>query len=142
MNQMRFHVGYWIVAILGILILQYLYTSVQDVASIPYSQFQELLRERKVASVGVSNRYVQGTLKKSLPNGKSHFITTRVDQDFARELQQYGVTYTGEVESTFLRDLLSWVVPVVLFFAVWGYLARRMGAQGFGGGLMSIGKSK
>ena len=45
------------------------------------------------------------------------------------------------MESTLVRDLLSWVVPVVLFFGVWTFLARRM-AQGLGGGLMSIGKSK
>src|SRR5262249_18068112 len=59
---------------------------------------------------------------------------------FADELQKYGATYTGQVESTLLQDLLSWIVPVLLFFAVWTYIARRMG-QGVGG-LMSIGKSK
>ena len=70
-------------------------------------------------------------------------MTTRVDPEFAQELQKYNVRYNGEVESTFLRDLLSWVLPVLLFFGVWAYLGRRM-AQGLGGpgGLMSIGKSK
>src|SRR5262249_41935004 len=38
-------------------------------------------------------------------------------------------------------DLLSWVVPAVVFFGLWTFLARRM-SQGLGGGLMSIGKSK
>ena len=48
---------------------------------------------------------------------------------------------TGQIESTFLRDLLSWVVPVALFVGVWMYLLRRVGG-GLGGGLMQIGKSK
>ena len=44
-------------------------------------------------------------------------------------------------DSTFVRDLLSWVIPVLLFVGVWIYLGRRM-SQGLGGGLMQIGKSK
>jgi cell division protease FtsH len=68
-------------------------------------------------------------------------VTTRVDPRFADELQKYGVTFTGEVESTLVTDLLSWVVPALLFFGVWMFLSRRV-AQGLGGGLMSIGKSK
>jgi cell division protease FtsH len=69
------------------------------------------------------------------------FITTRVEPDLARNLQQHGVVVTGEIESTFLRDLLSWIVPVALFVGVWMFVIRRMGG-GAGGGLMQIGKSK
>jgi cell division protease FtsH len=139
-RQTRFHVGYWIAAVLGLLALQYFYTTAQKVAAIPYSQFEQLLRDHKIAEVGVSDRYIQGRLKEPL-NGKSQFVTTRVDPRFADELQKYGVTFTGEVDSTLVTDLLSWVVPALLFFGVWMFLSRRV-AQGLGGGLMSIGKSK
>jgi len=131
-RQTRFHVGYWIAAILGLLALQYFYTTAQKVAAIPYSQFEQLLRDHKIAEVGVSDRYIQGRLKEPL-NGKSQFVTTRVDPRFADELQKYGVTFTGEVESTLVTDLLSWVVPALLFFGVWMFLSRRV-AQGLGGG--------
>jgi cell division protease FtsH len=140
-KQARFHIGYWIAAILGIMVIQYVYVTTQQIAPIPYSQLQQLLRDGKVAEIGVSDRYIQGKLKEPLPDGKTQFVTTRVDPQFADELAKYGVTYTGQVESTFLRDLLSWVVPVLLFVGVWTYLSRRM-SQGLGGGLMSIGKSK
>jgi len=139
-KQTRFHIGYWIAAILGLLALQYFYTTAQKVAAIPYSQFEQLLRDHKVAEVGISDRYIQGRLKEPL-NGKSQFVTTRVDPRVAEQLQKYGVTFTGEVESTLVADLLSWIVPVALFFGVWMFLSRRV-AQGLGGGLMSIGKSK
>jgi len=139
-KQTRFHVGYWVAAVIGLLVLQYFYVSAQKVATIPYSQFEQLLQEGKVAKVGVSDRYIQGTLKEPL-NGKTEFETTRVDPRFAGELQKYHVTYTGEVESTFLQDLLSWIVPAVLFFGIWMFLSRRI-TQGLGGGLMSIGKSR
>jgi cell division protease FtsH len=46
------------------------------------------------------------------------------------------------VENTFVRDLLSWILPVLFFFGLWVLFVRRMAdKQGFGG-LMSIGKSK
>src|SRR5207248_2822832 len=74
---------------------------------------------------------------------KKQFLTTRVDPQFAIELDKYGVRYTGEIESTLLRDLLSWLMPMLLFVGLWWYLGRRFAeSQGFGGGLMSIGKSK
>jgi cell division protease FtsH len=136
-----FHVGYWLAAIIGILLLQYFYSVNQKVEAIPYSQFQQFLREGKVDRVAVSDRYIQGALKQPLPDGKQRFVTTRVNSQIADELQKYGVTYSGQVESTLLQDLLSWVVPAIVFFGLWSFLARRM-TQGLGGGLMSIGKSK
>ena len=139
-RQTRFHIGYWVGAALILLVVQYFYTTAQKVAAIPYSQFQQLLHDSKVAEIGVSDRYIQGKLKEPLPDGKSEFVTTRVDPQFADELQKYGVTYRGEVESTLVQDLLSWILPVALFFGLWTFIARRM--RGLGGGLMSIGKSK
>src|SRR5918995_219149 len=138
----RFNLGYFLFAFLALMVIQYVYTTTQQVATIPYSQFEQLLREGKVAEIGISDRFIQGKLKEPL-DGKSIFVTTRVDPEFARQLDQYNVRYTGRIESTFLRDILSWVLPVLLFFGVWAYLGRRM-AQGLGGpgGLMAIGKSK
>jgi cell division protease FtsH len=139
-NQ-KFNSWYWVAALFGLLVVQYVVGAVvQPVATIPYSQFQQLLNEGKIAEVGVSDRFLQGTVKEPLPGGQTRFSTTRVEPpEFAEELSRHGVRYTGQVESTFLRDLLSWVVPVLLFVGVWMWLGRRLGAQG---GLMQIGKSK
>jgi cell division protease FtsH len=141
-KQTRFNIGYAIAAIFLVFIIQYFVTVANQVAPIPYSDFQRLLHEGKIASVGVSDRFIQGTLKEPLPGGQKQFVTTRVDQEFANELDKYGVRYNGQIESTFLRDLLSWVMPVLLFVGLWWYLGRRVAESGLGGGLMSIGKSK
>jgi len=139
----QFNTWYWVAALIGIMLVQYLVSTARQIAPIPYSEFQQLLRDGKVAELGISDRFIQGTLKQPLPGGQTRFATTRVDPDFAQELQQYGVKYTGQVESTLLRDILSWVLPVLLFFGVWAYMSRRIAAQGgLGGGLMQIGKSK
>src|SRR5947207_3008553 len=143
MTQKTFNIGYAIAAIFLGFIIQYAVSVANQIAPIPYSDFQRLLHEGKIASVGVSDRFIQGSLKEPLPGGKKQFVTTRVDPQFAIELDKYGVRYTGEIESTLLRDLLSWLMPMLLFMGLWWYLGRRFAeSQGFGGGLMSIGKSK
>src|SRR2546430_10715866 len=143
MTQKTFNIGYAIAAIFLVFIIQYAVSVANQIAPIPYSDFQRLLHEGKIATVGVSDRFIQGSLKEPLPSGQKHFVTTRVDPQFAGELDKYGVRYTGEIESTLLRDLLSWLMPMLLFVGLWWYLGRRFAeSQGFGGGLMSIGKSK
>jgi cell division protease FtsH len=141
-NRTRFNVWYWIAAAVGILLVQYVVLSAAKVATIPYSQFESDLKAGKIAEVAVSDKYIHGTLKEPLPGGQKQFVTTRVDPDFAAQLQKYDVRYTGHVPSTFLTDLLSWVIPIGIFALIWMFLLRRAGAGGLGGGLMQIGKSK
>ena len=142
-NKMRFNVGYAIAAIFAVFVIQYVVSTASQVAVIPYSEYQQLLKQGKVATVGISDRTLQGTLKEPLSGGQKQFVTTRVDQETAQELEKYNVRFTGQIESTFLRDLLSWVMPVLLFFGLWWYIAKRTAeGGGLGGGLMAIGKSK
>jgi cell division protease FtsH len=142
-NKTRFNIGYAIAAIFAVLLIQYFISAANQIAAIPYSEFQQLLRQSKVATVAISDRVLQGTLKEPLPGGQKQFITTRVDPEIAGEFEKYGVRFTGQIESTFLRDLLSWTMPVLLFVGLWWYIGKRAAeGQGFGGGLMAIGKSK
>ena len=139
-KKTQFHIWYWVAAFLVLLLFQYFFAAATQVARIPYSQFEMDLRDGKIAEVAVSDRFIQGRYK--VPqNERPYFITTRVEPDFAQQLQQHGVVVTGQIESTFLRDLLSWLVPVALFVGVWMFMLRRMGG-GVGGSLMQIGKSK
>jgi cell division protease FtsH len=139
-----FNFAYVIIAALGVMALQDWWIRSQAVATLPYSEFQKLVRENKVAEVLVSQDQVQGELKEPL-NGKKKFVTVRVDSDMVKELDQHGVTYTGRFQSEVVPMILSWIVPIGLFIGVWYFLGRRMAKQlggGAGGGLMAIGKSK
>jgi cell division protease FtsH len=109
---------------------------------IPYSEFEQLLKANQIKEVYVRQDYLEGKLQKPLSDGGDQFITTRVDPQLADRLSQVNVKFTGVVESTWLRTLLSWVLPVLIFFAIWKFFFRRIAEkQGFGG-LMSVGKSK
>ena len=139
----RFNLAYVLVAIVGVLLVHDAWTSARTVAHIPYSEFQQLLREDQVKEVVVSANEIQGELK-AAKDGRSRFVTTRVEPELSEALDQHGVAYAARNESTFLPTLLSWVVPAAVFVGVWlllgRLLAKRLG--GGSGGLMSIGKSK
>ena len=57
-------------------------------------------------------------------------------------MPKYDVKFAGTIESTFLRDLLSWIVPIGLFFGIWYFMYRRFASQQGFGGLMAVGRSK
>ena len=140
-GKTQFNIWYWIAAFLVLMIFQYVFTTAQQVAQIPYSEFESHLQASRIAEVQVSDRFVQGTFSRPLEGGQTRFITTRVEPAFAEPLRQYDVVITGEIENTFFRDLLSWLLPMAIFVGVWFFLIQRMGSTG-GGGLLQIGKSK
>jgi cell division protease FtsH len=134
--------GYLIAAAFGILILQWALTTYSTIETIPYSQFEQLVSQGKVAEVAVGQDTIQGKLKEKLPDGKQAFVTARVDPAIAEKLQEKGVTVTGVPSGGLFQTILSWIVPAFLFYLVWVFLFRRIAErQGFGG-LMSIGKSR
>jgi cell division protease FtsH len=139
----RFNVAYLLFALLAMLVLQQWWQQAQTVEVVPYSEFEKLLAQDKIAEVTVSDQRITGKLK-SPENGKTVAVANLVQPDLAERLSQYDVKFTRVYESTFLRDMLSWVVPALVFFGVWYLLVRRMANQAGGGlgGFMSIGKSR
>ncbi|MBY0246735.1 MAG: ATP-dependent zinc metalloprotease FtsH [Nitrospiraceae bacterium] len=141
-KKLSFSLWYVLLAVMAVVLVHDFILALNKVEEIPYSQFRSLVAEGKVAEVSLSSQLVTGKLK---PEGESKveklFTTIRVeDPELVRELNQRGVTFTGVIESTFLRDLLSWVVPVVVFALIWFFIFRRLGqAQG---GFMQVGQSK
>jgi len=136
----QLNISYLFIAFALLLVFQSWWTANQ-IQPIPYSRYEQLLKEGQISNVVVGPTYVEGELK-TPQNGKSRFVTTRVDQPVATELQKYGVDYTGTTGRSVLNDVLSWILPTLVFFAIWAFFIRRMAdRQGFGG-LMSIGKSR
>jgi cell division protease FtsH len=139
----KFHINFWyiIAAVLGMLWIQSLYLENTQRTSIPYSRFQTLLNQDKISQIEIGPSYIEGSLKKPEPDGLKDFITARVAPNLAQELDKHGVTYSGIVENHIIRDLLSWILPAIIFVAIWMFAIRRLGQGGLGG-VMQIGKSR
>lgn len=137
-------INFWyvLIAVFSILFIQNLYTQYTKVEPIPYSRFQALLEQNKVAEVAITDQQIFGKLKDSSSEKYTEFVTTRVESDLAEMLEKYDVTYTGVVQSTWLRDILSWVIPMAIFIGIWLFIIRRLNKNIMGSGMMSIGKSR
>jgi cell division protease FtsH len=137
-------INFWyiVIAILGMLVVQSFYKQYTKVEPIPYSRFHTLLEENKIAEIAVTENHIYGSLKEKNADGLKDFVTTRVEPELADKLDKHNVVYTGVVQSTWMRDLLSWLLPMAVFIGIWMFLIRRMNPGGMSGGLMAIGKSR
>jgi len=149
---------YFFAAFLILMALQD-YVFAPHVDTLAYGEFKTLVDKGKVTDVAIGAKFITGRLKREgleglLPPariealsrtgaGEHPFMTVKVDDPtLVRDLLQAGVSFRGEVTSTWLPMLLSWLLPMGLFFLVWRYAMKKMGGGGGLGGLMSIGKSK
>jgi cell division protease FtsH len=138
----KFSMWYVLLGIWVVLIIQNALFSAFSVKTIPYSEFLKALSENRVTEVAITSNMIQGRLKdtKESSDQGQLFRTVRVDPEISQLLSGHDVKFKGEVESTFVRDLLSWVIPVFLFVGIWFFMMKRM--QGQQPGFMSLGKNK
>ena len=141
-KQHKFSIWYVLLGIWVVLLIQNYLGSALAIKTIPYSQFLTLVKENRVAEVAISANQIQGKMRTDDkdPNKTDLFKTLRVDPEISTLLEQHSVTFKGQVESTVLRDLFSWIFPIFLFVGVWYFFMKRMGGQQ--AGFMTLGKNK
>jgi len=149
---------WWVVGALLLLLVAQSVMVVAPSRTIGYNEFKSLVKARMVSDLVVGEQTIRGLvqregLRKILPPdslailGRDDretfpFTVVRVeDPGLIAELERADIAFRGEVSSTWLPTLLSWIIPVAIFLIAWSYLFNKMGAGG-GGGLMQIGKSK
>ena len=141
-KQHKFSVWYVLVGVWVVLIAQSYISSMFAYQVVPYSQFLTLLKTGKISEVAVTANQIQGKMKVdgAAAGETKAFRTIRVDPELSTLLDTYKVSFKGEIESTLLRDLLSWIFPIILFVGIWYFFMKRMGSQQ--AGFMTLGKNK
>jgi len=138
----KFSIWYVFLGIWVVLIIHNMLFSALSIKTIPYSEFLKLVKEGKVTEVAITQNQIQGRLLEDgteSGQGKS-FRTVRVDSDISRLLEESNIKFKGEIESTFFRNLFSWIIPIFIFVGIWYFMMRRMAGQQ--PGFMSLGKNK
>jgi len=138
----RFSLWYFVIALGLLFVIESLWLT-EALHTLSYSEFKQFVRDNTVESLVLTQDELRGRLKEAREiRGRTTrlFTTVRVDDaDLVPLLDQHGVQYSGRVESQWLATLLSWIVPILLFFGVWMFVFRRMGA---GNSIMTLGKSR
>ena len=136
-----FSFWYVLVAIGFLLVIQNVLFA-RPFEQLPYSDFKAALRQDRIEDVQISAHTIRGTLRPNTGEKAPplRFMTVRVDDpELVQELEAHNVKYTGQYDSDVVKTLLSWIVPLVFLFILWGFLSRRLGP---GQGVMNFGKSR
>ena len=143
-HQVQINLWYVILSFLAVMFLQSFFAQQGHVQVIPYSEFQRSLNEGKLDELVISQTRIIGAYKNPAEGTPKHFVTLRVEPELpdslAATLAAKNVKYSGEPEPGVFQSLLSWLLPIFGFLALWMFLVRPMMAKQ--GGLMAIGKSK
>ena len=135
----HFSIWYFLITFLLITYLQQYFFS-PKVETIPYSQFKQNLVAGNVTKLIIGPENVNGVLKGTEKKPEQAFTTLRVDDpNLVKELDEHKIDYSGQYESKFLGNILSWLLPFGIMFLIWRYAMKKMGP---GMGVMSFSKSK
>ena len=111
----------------------------------PYSMFIHRVQEHEVikASVGQEQIRYQVADENGEP-GDVYETTPIFDLQLPTLLEDNGVEFAAvpPAQGRWFGSLLSWVIPPLIFVAVWRFFIARSGGGGGGQGVLSIGKSK
>ncbi|NTV06542.1 MAG: ATP-dependent metallopeptidase FtsH/Yme1/Tma family protein [Chlorobiaceae bacterium] len=158
----KFSIMYYVVVIVLLIGVQLAFFWSGTTQEIPYSTFRKLIAENKIESVKISPERIYlklktGTqtgvaVKEQQKDGPGMFLpqsTSKQDEIFVNPvrddtlielLESKGIKYQGMASSTWISELLQWILPFALLIGIYFFVFRRMG--GPGSQFMNIGKNK
>ncbi|MBW2522270.1 MAG: ATP-dependent zinc metalloprotease FtsH [Deltaproteobacteria bacterium] len=143
-KKISFSTTYIIIALGALLLFQYWLAP--KVNNVSYTQFKNLVLENKITSVVISTNQLKGfetrqDEKKEPLFPEMIYRTPRVDdRNLVEFLEKNSVDIIAENENTFLKTILSWVLPALIFVGIWMFAIKRMSQAG--PGMMTLGKHK
>ncbi len=115
----------------------------QQNSAVPYSLFVHQVEQGQVQRVQIGQNQIRFQLKPVEGKEPQVFATTPIfDLNLPKLLEEKGVEFAAEPPPTngWINNILGWVIPPLIFVAIWQFFIRRAG--GGGQGVLSIGRSK
>jgi cell division protease FtsH len=113
------------------------------IPQVPYSLFIHQVQDQEVARVSVGQNEIRYQLKQEADQPGQVLSTTPIfDLELPKLLEQKGVEFaaTPPPRNSWFTSILGWVIPPLIFVAIWQFFINRGG--GGPQGALSIGKSK
>jgi cell division protease FtsH len=101
----------------------------QKVETISYSDFIKKVNSGEISSVEISDQLITSLGKKASENEpQKAYRTVRVQDDKLVDLlKEKNVEFAGRFENPWVRNILSWILPLAILYLIWTVLFRRMG---------------
>ncbi len=157
----KFSIMYYVVVIVLLIGIQLAFFWSGSTKEIAYSEFRKLITEDKIESVKIGQERISLKLKPGaetslavkepqketpgfFPQSTSKqdeiFVNPVRDDTLIALLESKGIKYQGMASTTWISELIQWVLPFALLIGIYFFVFRRMG--GAGSQFMNIGKNK
>ena len=142
-----------VAALIATLLINSVYTSIANayLSEIPYNEFQEYLDKDEIAELEFqSDRIVILTREEAKkPTAQQRMYYTGIipnydNSELKAQLDKQGVIYNTEIveqASPIVTFVVTWLLPVIIMYALFSLLMRSMSKR-MGGGIGGIGESK
>ncbi|MFQ3615276.1 MAG: ATP-dependent zinc metalloprotease FtsH4 [Cyanobacteriota bacterium] len=115
------------------------------IPQVPYSLFIHQVSEGEVARAYIGQEQIRYQLKPIPPAEEGQILATTpiFDLKLPSLLEENGVEFAAipPPRNGWLSNILGWVIPPLIFVAIWQFFLSRGGGGG-GQGVLSIGKSR
>ena len=134
---------YYILVIGAILLFNEMarpYFDEAQIEQVDYSTFMQAIEEQKIDHVEVQSNQIVFTEKEDAKKYKTGLMN---DPTLAERLDKSGATFTQDIKeeaSPLLSFFLTWILPILIFFAIGQYLSRKLFDR-VGGNSMMFGGS-
>ncbi len=145
-KKTHFSMWYIVGVVMVMLIVQALLSTLffrPNIEQLHYSDFMKKVHDGTIKSVEITDQNLVGIVKRTGKNQKEMIYTAvRVPDDtLIPTFEAHNVDFYGKVQNPWFRNILSWVLPLAIFFFIWRWLFSRMGSS-MGQGIFSFGKTK
>lgn len=108
--------------------------------NIDYYELKQMIKNNQVTTVSIGQTIIKA---QGISDGqKVYYVAKKVqDSSLVPLLDEKGIRYGGFSESNFFTEMLSWILPILVFFGLWMFISSRM-QKSMGGGIFGIGSSK
>ena len=132
-----------LVAVVMILLNSIVMPSLQrsQITETDYNTFITMTENDQIEEVEISSSQILFTDK----DGKVYATAPVADQDLANRLHEHNVKFGSDIvqpTSPLLSFLLSWVLPIFIFWGLWSFLSKKMMEQAGGANSMMFGMGK
>ncbi|MEN8197642.1 MAG: ATP-dependent metallopeptidase FtsH/Yme1/Tma family protein [Pseudomonadota bacterium] len=82
-KRTQINIWYFLAALLLLLLFQQWWSGTRQVETVPYSEFDRLLKDGRLQEIAIGDKSIRGTLKEPRPDGTKYIHAVRVDLGYA-----------------------------------------------------------
>ncbi len=115
--------------------------NISQTKQVKYSEIKEEIEKGTIKSVKLTASSIEAISEQD--GRKIRYVAQNVptyDETLIPLLEKKKITYEGVIGNGFLSELISMLLPILIFFGIWMFLAKKM-SKGMGGGILGAGKA-